>query len=230
MSTSNTMLIRETIRKAKAQPDYAANLRALIQKQIPSLHASIQLPDNNPDEALLDFVIRYIEHVPNFVDALRGLTKEAGIYDYAKIFLDIAEEFFIQPPDIMAEHTGLDALMDEAYLAHRLIEEVNDRVIAHSGVPLAPMDMTRANLIVHQLIGEPFANDLDFVVHYSTELHMEKENAMDNPAFREFVNQHKQNGWKMELDRWPCLAENLSINLHFENNSDALIDEPDVLH
>ncbi|WP_460239444.1 hypothetical protein [Aurantivibrio plasticivorans] len=232
MSKPRTMQIRETIRHAKEQSDYTEGLRALIVKQLPKLHGAIQLPESNPEGALLDFVIRYIEHVPNFVDALRGLTKEAGIYDdYASVFITLAEEFFTQPPEVLADHNGLDALMDEAYLAHRLIEEVNDRLIAHSGIPLVPMDMTRANLIVHELIGEPFANDLDFVVHYSTEIHMDKEKELSNNTnFRRYVDEHKKNGWSTELNRWPCLADDLDINLEFESLKDTTpVDNP-VLH
>jgi len=44
-------------------------------------------------------------------------------------------------------HEGLDGLLDEAYLAHRLVEEVNDLYIKHFGQPLIPADTTVANVI-----------------------------------------------------------------------------------
>ncbi len=55
----------------------------------------------------------------------------------------------------------LAELLDEAYLAHRLVEELNDRYIACFAEPLLTLDTTRANLLAHQLIGESFANQLD---------------------------------------------------------------------
>jgi len=189
----------------------------LIGEQVPKLHTSIHLPNKNPAGALLDFIIRYIEHVPNFIDAIGGLTRAAGIYEYSSIFLDMAEEYFVNPPAVLQGKNGLSALMAEAYLAHRLIEEVNDRILGRCGIPLAPMDMTRSNLIVHELIGEPYANELDFVVFYATESHMNKESTMDNPAFHHYVEEHRKHGWKAELDQWPCLAEDLSISLSFES-------------
>jgi len=215
MSITKTNDIRHAIKLAKANESEAAQLRPLIEAQMSRLHGAIQLPQQRPVDALVDFVMRYVDHVPNCIDALTGLTKAAGIYDYTSIFLTIAEEFFLEPPEVVADRCGMVALMDEAYLAHRLIEEVNDRIIGHCGIPLAPMDMTQANLVVHELIGEPFANELDFVVHYSTELHMEKENLMDNPAFHRFVEERKENGWSTEISRWPCLAEDLAISLTF---------------
>lgn len=219
MTLNKTQSIRQTIRSTKAQPLHQQALLSLITEQMPKLHNAIHLPQNNPSGALMDFVIRYIEHVPNFIDAIGGLTRAAGIYEYASIFLNLAEDYFVSPPNKIKQHDGLGALLDEAYLAHRLFEEVNDRVLARCGIPLAPMDMTRSNLIVHQLIGEQFANELDFIVFYATESHMKDESLMDNPAFHQYVEDHKKHGWKAELDRWPCLADDLSINLSFDQSS-----------
>ncbi len=217
MSDTQTLQIRDSIRMTKNLPNHSSEFHDNIEKQISHLHNSIHLPKTNPERALEDFALRYIDHVPNFIDALRGLTKEAGIYEYTSIFLTIAEDFFTKPPELVTKRNGLLALLSQAFLAHRLIEEINDRVIAHCGIPLAPMDMTRANLIVHQLLGEEYSNDLDFLVLYAVESHMDKENTIENPAFHQFVEKHKRNGWSVELDRWPCLAENLSININFES-------------
>ena len=232
-SINKTQSIRQTIKASKAQPSHQEALLALIGEQMPKLHTSIHLPTKNPAGALVDFIIRYIEHVPNFIDAISGLTRAAGIYEYSSIFLDMAEEFFVNPPALLSKKDGLHALMAEAYLAHRLIEEVNDRILGHCGIPLAPMDMTRSNLIVHELLGDNYANELDFIVFYATESHMNKESSMDNPAFHKYVEEHKQNGWKAELDQWPCLAEDLSISLSFEHNGEDKTVEvpiPRVMH
>jgi len=224
---NKTQAIRQSIRSAKALPSHQEALLALIGEQMPKLHTAIHLPSKNPAGALVDFIIRYIEHAPNFIDAISGMTRAAGIFEYSSIFLGMAEEFFVNPPAILQGKEGLSALMAEAYLAHRLIEEVNDRILGRCGIPLAPMDMTRSNLIVHELIGEPYANELDFIVFYATESHMSKESTMDNPAFRQYIEEHKKHGWKAELDQWPCLAEDLSISLTFEANAnDEMIEVP----
>jgi len=221
MGKTNTFLIRETIQAAKKEKNQEIQLRALVTENIPKLHGSINLPTKDPESVLLKFLIRYIDHVPNFLDAMRGLTKEAGIDQYASTFLDIAEDFFVSPPEVLSGQSGMMALIDQSYLAHRLIEEVNDRVVGHCGIPLTPMDMTTANLLVHQLIGEPFANDLDFIVHYSLETHMDSESSLNNPAFKKYVSDHKERGWNLEIKRWPCLAEDLSISLNFNSSTDT---------
>ena len=129
--------------------------------------------------------------------------------------LKIAEQFFIQPPEIMQGHVGLDCLLDEAYLAHRLVEEVNDLYIKHFGQPLIPLDMTVANLIAHQLIGEDFANQLDEAVHHAVDEMLDEDSfALESvEAYREKLNSPDTGAaWK----RWPCLSRQLGVGLELD--------------
>ena len=70
---------------------------------------------------------------------------------------------------------GLEALLDEAFLAHRLLEEVNDHHIRHLQRPLLPLDMTEANLIVHYLLGDEFATRLEHLVQFTASQLLERE-------------------------------------------------------
>ncbi len=223
MDMKDVESIRDTIQQAIQHERQTGHLSALLELEAPKLHSAIRLPADRAVDTLLDFVTRYIEHVPDFVEAISHVTHRAQVFDYAETFLRIAKDFFLQPPDIIDGHVGMDALMDEAYLAHRLMEEVNDRFINYCGVPLAPMDMTRSNLIVHHLIGEPFANELDKVVQYSVEHCMNKEKVFENAAFQTYLDEHKQRGWQQELQEWPCLAQDLKISLNFSD-----VDEPQI--
>ena len=213
MSESNILQIREAIAIAREKEANNHSLQRYLETKINDLHHAIKLPEENADTVLLDFVTRYIEHVPEFLQALTELTKSAGIYSFAKSFLDIAEEYFEKPPELVCEHHGLHALIDEAYLAHRLIEEVNDRIMMNCGVPLAPMDMTLSNIIVHNILGDDFANQLDLAVHYSTEVLFESLAIEKSPEFQVYIATHKKLGWGEELNKWPCLAGDSCISL-----------------
>ena len=114
----------------------------------------------------------------------------------------------------MAGHVGLESLLDEAYLAHRLVEEVNDLYIKHFQQPLIPLDTTVANLIAHQLIGETFANQLDEVVHHADDEMLNDESfALESiEAYREkLISPQTGAAWK----RWPCLSKQLGVGLNF---------------
>lgn len=206
--------IRKTIIQAQNQYRAREKLIEFLQKRRPLLHASIMLPSALDVEPLADFVERYISHVPDFVEAIEQIADEASITKEIAPILNIACNYFVSPPDLITENSKLLSLLDEAYLAHRLLEEVNDRFMAHTGIPLTPMDNTKANLIAHELIGEPFANLLDQAVLFSAELLL-SENKLDSPSIRFYVAQHKDRGWSDEIKRWPCLVDNLEIRLEF---------------
>lgn len=206
--------IEALIQNAK-QSDYATgDLTRVLEQRARRLHGAIKLPREQAAPALRDFVVRYIEHVPAFIRAIDAITREAGLEDRVAPLLNIACDYFLSPPDLINGRSQLVAMLDESYLAHRLLEEVNDRFIGHCGIPLAPMDITRANVIAHELIGEPFANELDQAVLFSAELLL-NEYPLDGPQFTHYVAQHKDRGWSEELRRWPCLADELEIDLRF---------------
>jgi hypothetical protein len=165
-------------------------------------------------KSLVDFVDRYISHVPDFIEAIESIISEAKIEADVQPILTVASNYFLSPPDLIKENSHLLALLDESYLAHRLLEEINDRFMAKTGIPLTPMDNTMANLIAHELIGEPFANLLDQAVLFSAELLL-NENKMESESIRDYIETHKMKGWSDEIKRWPCLADKLDIRFEF---------------
>lgn len=208
--------IRALIQRAKARDIETGRLSQVLEQRSVRLHEAIKLPPDQAAPALRDFVVRYIEHVPEFIGAIDAMTREAGISHRVEPLLNIACDYFLSPPDLVQDHSQLEALLDEAYLSHRLLEEVNDRFIGHCGIPLAPMDTTRANVIAHELIGEPFANELDQAVLFSAELLL-NEHPFEGDNFERYIEQHKSRGWSKELSRWPCLATDLEIDLRFSS-------------
>lgn len=202
--------IYETIAMAKAHEQRTGHLAKLIGVKVENkINLAIKLPAQNPEQYLLDFVVAYIEHVPQFLEAARAITRQAKIAEFTELYFQVAEDFFLKPPEIVAGHVGLDELMDEAYLAHRLMEEVNDRFRVKTGIPLVPMDMTMSNLIIHCLIGEPFANELDEAVDYTVQKAMLNDHIYQSRAFAVYAEQHQGDHWEVERKDWPCLTENL---------------------
>ncbi len=210
--------IRQLIRQAQEQDSASGKLLEFVECRKKHLHTAIKLPDEQAARGLADFVVRYIKHVPDFIDAIRSMAQEAGIDKDVEPLLKIASDYFMSPPSIIDPHSQLEALLDEAYLAHRLLEEVNDRFMAKSGIPLAPMDMTVANVIAHELIGEPFANELDQAVLFSAELLL-SEHDFESANIADYVTSHRDRGWTEELERWPCLVEDLSISVEFDTEN-----------
>ncbi|MBL0949742.1 MAG: hypothetical protein IBJ08_03330 [Pseudomonas sp.] len=211
----NTAALRQLITQARQQESGSQALAHFLQAQLDRLHPSIRLPEDDASGALTAFVIAYIEEVPDVLDAAAEVAREAGIEAAVKPVLKIAEHFFLQPPALMEGHEGLEGLLDEAYLAHRLVEEVNDRYIAHLGQPLIPLDTTRANLIAHQLIGEPFANQLDKAVHHAL-AGMLDDASFDQPSVQAYRERLAAPDTASAWRRWPCLSQQLGVELQLK--------------
>ncbi|SHN22595.1 hypothetical protein SAMN05216593_11534 [Pseudomonas asturiensis] len=213
----NTAALREQIQRAQQHEAETGHLLQQLKTQLPHLHPAIHLPEVDAQGALTRFVTAYIDLVPDLLDAAHEVAIEAGIEGQIKPVLRIAEQFFTAPPDIMQGHEGLDSLLDEAYLAHRLVEEVNDLYIKHFGQPLIPSNTTVASVIAHQLIGEQFANQLDEAVHHAVDQLLDDEDfALDSvEAYREKLSSpDTEAAWK----RWPSLSRQLGIGLELERS------------
>ena len=193
----NIAALHALIQRAHQHEASTGQLASQMQAHLGQLHPSIRLPNEDTHGVLQRFVSAYIEQVPELLQAAHEVSLEAGIEAQIKPVLTVAE---------------LEGLLDEAYLAHRLVEEVNDRYIAHLGAPLIPLDTTVANLIAHQLIGEAFANQLDEAVHHAVDGMLDEASfAQDSvQAYRERLNNPQTDAaWK----RWPCLSRQLGVEL-----------------
>ncbi len=218
MTESKLLQIRETIKLAKAQEAQTQELQKYLESSLPRLHHAIDLPKQAPSQALLDFVVQYIQQVPDILETLTQVLKETGTYESCEVFVTIAQEFFLKPPEIIQNHKGLQALIDEAYLAHRLIEEVNDRLLMLSGTQLVPLDMTLPNIVIHDLLGEEFANQLDLAVHYAIEA-LFQDTVLDQTQLNRLKRIAQSTAWVHHLTNIPSLATHQDVHLKLNTST-----------
>lgn len=203
--------LKSRIADAMAQPDSIGAMQRWLASRIPALHPAIRL-ENDQVETLNSFTKAYIEQVPDVLEAAVAVADAAQLRASMLPVLTVAEAFFLQPPDLPSEHKGLITLLDEAYLAHRLVEEVNDRYVAHGVAPLIPMDTTRANLIVHQLIGEKFANQLDTAVETAV-AGLLPEDLFQSDEFKAYQAQQDPANVRQLWAQWPCMSQQLGVDI-----------------
>lgn len=197
--------LRSIINQALYHEEKTHCLERHLKSHIKNIPNRLKIEKDNELNSLKQFSMEYISHVPNFLQALQDASKKAGIEDHVFPFLRVAEDYFTHPPVLPDNHIGLMALMDEAYLAHRLFEEVNDRYISRVGIPLIPWDMTLANVVAHQLVGEELANDLDARVLRTVSKMMPAEQSYDSSAFKQYVKEEQGNLTNI-WQEWPCLG------------------------
>ena len=167
--------IRQIIAGAVAREQETGELRARLAAALPGLQQRLDIPGPEPVDALLAFIESYIASVPGCLNLVTAVSRRLGFYDYAAPFLNIAEDFFLAPPEDLPESGGLALLLDEAFLAHRLLEEINDHHLRHLARPLLPLDMTEANTVVHHLLGDALATRLERLVQFTAARLLDKE-------------------------------------------------------
>jgi len=212
----NLELIEEKVDSATRHESETGSMLEKLEAEIPQLPSVISLPSEDPASALRDFVVEYINHVPSFIAAVSFAARDAGIEEYVSPFLEVATNYFLEPVPESTVSGGLEELMQQAYLAHRLIEEVNDQYIVRAGIPLIPMEMTKANIIVHQLIGETLALSLDEVVEETASQMTARDNVYGSEQFKAYVETRKGPGWDQVWKQWTDMTNALVIDLDFE--------------
>jgi hypothetical protein len=212
----DTFNLRRDIERAKILEHQSGLLAAQFQLKAPLLHRAIKVTEGNTIAVLLDFVVLYTEHVAEFVDVLSIIGINANCCEYTEAVVNFCIGAFDQTlPQLKGQNTKeqneLATLMAQAYIAHRVIEEVNEHFAQQCNEPLIPMDMTRSNLIIHQLIGEPLANQLDLVAQDVAEQLERDYLRLDSGIFDQ--NASREIAWGIEVTHWPCLTDTLAVDL-----------------
>ncbi len=204
--------IRPVISEAMLSEQQTHRLKNRLNALKNGLHPLLGLDQDKANETLMEFVLQYAKHVPEFIHIMEEGAENSELKLFISPFVSAAKQFFLDPPQIAKNHHGLDGLMIKSYLAHRLFEEVNDIFWSKAGYPLIPFDTNQANVIVHSIIGEPFANELDqtievFVGQLVTDIHN-----FDSKSIEHYL-QGNARKWKDGCSQWPCLAGQLGIDL-----------------
>lgn len=110
---------------------------------------------------VIDFVTEYIESAPALMTIVEEAATQNGAQPCIQPLLEAIEEFFLAEDDVIPDHLGLAGLLDDAYLAHTLLEAISDRFESYSGTRLLPKDAYETNTFIRRLIGEPFVDMLD---------------------------------------------------------------------
>jgi hypothetical protein len=214
----NTKALQQLIQEGVTQEQETGQLYRLLQQRLETVERIVQLPEVEALERLYEFVIRYITQVPQMLEDLHKGATEAGLLNYVSPILEVVEGFFILPPKELNKETGLVALIDEAFLAHRLFEEVNDTYIMRMGQPMIPFDMTMSNIIIHTLISEPFGNELEQIVMTGVkDIFGEQKANRENDKFVALMNKKENDNLVRITQYWPCMSTQMGFYRHLKS-------------
>lgn len=157
--------LRQMLAEARRLELLTGSFELSLQNSCNPLHPAIELPSQGQYGVMVKFVSDYIEQVATLIESMGEQARNLGLRDAAWPTLRTALVCCSRISDLSIhgreQQAKLRQLMEQAYLAQRLLEEVDDLFALWCGIRLMPYDTTRASLIIHQLIGEPHANQLD---------------------------------------------------------------------
>jgi hypothetical protein len=192
-------------------------LIAYLNERVKYLHHSINLRENDGTAALASFIERYVELVPDFVRAFEDFLSMADIGGEIARQVVTAKEFLDAPVEVVSDEENLEAHVYQAYLAHRLLEELNDVLNASYHCPVIPVDMTRSNLIVHHIIGEPFANQIDGAIQLLNDKLVKAING--DETIQSKLQAYAGKLSNDPVTRYPCLTDSSNIRLLFKSQN-----------
>ena len=202
--------VLEIIDQARRQEARSGSFLRQLKDKATRLPSSIVI-DGQPATCLFQFAVEYIEMAPRLIECVDACAREAGIQDLFQPFIDAAARYFTQPSVLLVRYDGLDGLLIRAYLCHRLMEEMHDNNRSIRASELIDLEATRANLLVHELIGEPFANELDDSITI-TVLQIAGTPDYYSLDLEPFVNQVNNRAWDWMRQFWEHLLERNHIH------------------
>lgn len=154
----NTQAIRNMIAKASKVEEKTGILHKLLYNSLKV--QSAEMKEQGAKE-LIPAIKNYIAHVPDLLDEAERVTRNTPWWIYVSPILEASQQYFFNPEDLIPDRLGLIGLLDDAYLAHTLLQSVSDRFKLQYGKPLLSEDMTDANAYIRNFLGKDISSALD---------------------------------------------------------------------
>jgi AcrR family transcriptional regulator len=198
--------LKDVIATELARQQASSVYQQWLDERATNLHELVALPAGRERATLVEFLDAYIEFLPACFEYFTRVSEAANIGDYADVFLGIAMGYLMTQP----ENGPRDMLVHEAFMAHRIFEELNDRCGRLLGEPVIAQDNAMANIVVHGLIGDAFANELDVAVHFALETHRDKEVEMIDK-----LTSRPEHHWLAATENWPVFGEGKYFTMRY---------------
>lgn len=105
-----------------------------------------------------------IDVVPDLLMALATASQQAGIAHLVGPILQQSQQYFFETYDLIPDPYGILGLMDDAYLVHGYLAQLNQAYRMHTGLLLVPYDSAQIMGLLRAVLGPVVAQRLDETV------------------------------------------------------------------
>jgi len=153
-------------------------------------------PTDSDLETGARFICDYIEQVPYMIKIAVTSATNVGLEKEIHIILAAVLSYWHNDDDVIPDHMGVIGLMDDAYCSLSLLQSVSDHYRLQTGKFMFPADLTTANHAMREIIGEPYAAELDRFIHTTI------NDACVMDAVKTLADQEKQLYFDMQGTIW----------------------------
>ncbi|MGI0119759.1 hypothetical protein [Zooshikella sp. RANM57] len=175
------------------------------------LSQTLHLPKNEIPSYVQGFVLNYVRVVPKLLCHLEKLFKKHHILDDWLPALKIIVNFFIAPMDLVKRQSDIHQLMLEAYLAMRILEEINEFFLDEAHTSLLPDKLAYINAVMHTIIGDSVARILDEVVFEVVQTMLPDRQKLSR-ELQQFLGELAEQKQKI-LPNWPSMDNELGLSV-----------------
>jgi len=115
------------------------------------------VPPTEADQAAL----QYIHAVPGLLEGLHRSAQDQDELGRVAPLIDLVGEYFFLADDLIPDHLGALGLVDDAYVALRCIEKLNEWTLSFGNPPLLEIDLAGVNGIAASAMGAEITDQLD---------------------------------------------------------------------
>jgi len=141
-------------------------------------------PQKDAVEKAVNFFYGYLMFVPITTDQTIMAAKKANILHLVQPLLEIVEDYFINPNDLIPDRLGVFGLLDDAYYSLKMMQTISEEYANHTGVPLISFNLTPFNNEVRGVLGENIAQMIEMAI-----ISVFQTRAVQNP-FMQLVDQY----------------------------------------
>ena len=145
------------IAAVRRAPGANAALRQRLQQLLPGPAAG-QIPAY--EQALHGAV----DAIPQILSALAQAAQQAGVAQPMAPLLQQAQAYFFETNDLVPDHYGTLGLLDDAYLVHAFLYQINCVALSQAGVPLVQYDPSAIIQGLRVVLGVHVTQQLDQAV------------------------------------------------------------------
>lgn len=146
--------LRNHIARVRVRPDAPDALRQRLDQVLGS-------PDH-PQRAQCEQALNAaIDAIPAILEQMTSAAQQAGVAHLVAPLAQQVAGYFLEEHDLVADRAGTLGLLDDAYLAHAFLLQVNVAYQQGMGRPLLPVDPAPTVRVLREILGPQVTGQLD---------------------------------------------------------------------